>query len=351
MTMFASISGNKSGIKKRYFHHTEETISRHPEFLDRALPSLGARLRTTADAVAELAAAAAGAAIAEWGRPAADITHLVVATNSGADEPGADLRLALLLGLRPTVRRTLLYLHGCSAGLVAIRVARDIAENNRGTRVLVACAHTVLLTFGAPDEARLDALVTSALFADGAGAVVVGADPVLPVERPVFHLVSSAQATLPATERTVGISLGESGVEYGVSVEVPALVRDSIERCLADSMAPLGLANAKDGGGGGGWNWNSLFWAVHPGGRALLDSYEAALGLETAKLAASRRVLAEHGNMLGATIIFVLDEIRRRHQDGGEEKVDCKWGIMTGLGPGLTIETIVLHTAGSRNED
>jgi hypothetical protein len=68
--------GDKSGIKKRYFHHTEETLSRHPEFLDRALPSLGARLRTTADAVAELAAAAAVTAIAEWGRPAADITHL-----------------------------------------------------------------------------------------------------------------------------------------------------------------------------------------------------------------------------------------------------------------------------------
>ncbi|KAG0530042.1 hypothetical protein BDA96_05G150300 [Sorghum bicolor] len=179
---------DKSGTKKRYFHHTEETIGWHPEFLDRALPSLGARLRTTADAAAELAAAAAGAAIAEWGRPAVDITHLVVATNSGADEPGADLRLALLLGLGPTVRRTLLYLHGCSAGLVAIRVARDIAENNRSARVLVACAHAVLLTFGAPDEARLDALVTSALFADGAGAVVVGADPVLPLERPVFHL-------------------------------------------------------------------------------------------------------------------------------------------------------------------
>jgi predicted naringenin-chalcone synthase len=62
-------------------------------------------------------------------------------------------------------------------------------------------------------------------------------------------------------------------------------------------------------------------------------------------------VLAEHGNMLGATIIFVLGEIRRRHQDGGEEREDCMWGIMSGLGPGLTVETIVLHAAVSRNED
>ena len=193
-----------------------------------ALPSLTTRLGIIEDAAPKLAAEAATRAIADWGRPAADITHLVVATNSDASEPGADLRLAGLLGLHLTVCRILLYLHGCSAGLVALRVAKDIAENNRGARVLVSCAHAVLLSFGAPDEARLDALVTTALFADGAGAVVVGADPTLPVERPVFHFVSSSQVTLPATERTVGISLGESGVEYGVSMEVPTLVRDSI---------------------------------------------------------------------------------------------------------------------------
>ncbi|TKW01020.1 hypothetical protein SEVIR_8G149800v4 [Setaria viridis] len=339
---------DKSGIKKRYFHHTEETIGGHPEFTDRAAaPSLGARLRVSADAVSELAAAAAERAIAEWGRPAADITHLVVATNSGAGEPGTDLRLAALLGLRPTVRRTLLYLHGCSAIFTAIGLAKDAAENNRGARVLVACAHAVLLPFRAPDENSLDTLVAMALFGDGAGAAIVGADPTTdPIERPVFHVVSSSQATLPGTEHAVAINLGESGVDYRMSVEVPALVRGGLERCLAESLAPLGLANAS------GTGWNGLLWAVHPGSRPLLDSYEAAMGLETGKLAASRCVLSEYGNMFGATVIFVLDEIRRRRQHGEEEGEDWQWGIMSGLGPGLTVETIVMHaTAGRRNED
>ncbi|KAJ1275708.1 hypothetical protein BS78_05G156700 [Paspalum vaginatum] len=319
---------DKSGIEKRYFHHTAETIGSHPEFLDRAVPSLGARQRVTADAVAELAAAAA-------------VTG----------EPGADLRVAALLGLRAAVRRTLLYLHGCSSGLAAVRVAKDIAENNRGARVLVACAHAALLSFGAPDEARLDALVTTALFGNGAGAVIVGADPAGPVEGPIFHLVSAAQgtATLPGTERAVAISLGESGLEYSTSVQVPALVHGSVERCLADALGPLGLPNVSDRHG---WNWNSLLWAVHPGGRALLDSYESALGLQTGKIAASRRVLSQYGNMLGATIIFVLDEIRRRRQDGEMEEDYCQWGVMSVLGPGLTIETMVflLHVPGSQGE-
>nr|CAB3491678.1 unnamed protein product [Digitaria exilis] len=343
---------DKSGIKKRYFHHTEEAISSHPEFLDRAAPSLAARLRISGDAVVHLAAAAAGKAIAEWGRPASDVTHLVVATNSGAGEPGADLQLASLLGLRPTVRRTLLCLHGCNAGFAAIAVAKDLAENSRGARVLVACAHAVLLPFRSPDGAHTDALVAMALFADGAGAAIVGAghdDPTThPGESPFFHLVSSSHTSLPGTERAVAISLGEAGVDYRMSVEVPAIVGGAIERCVASSMAAA-LAMANAGGGG----WNGLFWAVNPGSRVLLDSYEVALGLEAGKLAASRRVLSEHGNMMGATIFFVLDEMRQRwrRRDGEEEAgEEGQWGIMSGLGPGLTIETIILRAASRWNE-
>ncbi|CAL4987761.1 unnamed protein product [Urochloa decumbens] len=341
---------DNSGIQKRHFHHTEEMIGVHPEIIDRAAPSLGARQAISAVAAHNLAADAASRAISAWGRPAADITHLVVSTNAGAQEPGADLRLAELLGLRPAVRRTLLYLHGCSAGLAALRVAKDIAESNRGARVLVACTQAHLLLFSPPDDdAHIDILVTMAIFGDGAGAVIVGADDTdadpagTVVERPVFHMVSASQTTLPGTEQAVVINLTESGLaDSRLSVEVPALVRGSVERCLTDTLAPLGLPNVGDGG------WNGLFWALHPGGRAILDSYEGALGLEAGKLAASRQVLSEYGNMSGATVIFVLDEIRRRRQDESDkqEGKDCHWGVMSALGPGLTIETIVLHANG-----
>ncbi|EES08598.1 hypothetical protein BDA96_05G150200 [Sorghum bicolor] len=336
----------RSGIKKRYFYHTEEIIGAHPELIDRVLPSLTTRLSIIADAAPKLAAEAASRAIADWGRPAADITHLVVATNSGANEPGADVRLAGLLGLRPTVRRTLLYLHGCSAGLAALRMAKDIAENNRGARVLVACTQAKILWFCPPNDAHLDLMVAMTMLADGAGAVVVGADdPANHIERPIFHMVSASQTTLPGTEQAVVDNLRENGlVDSHLSVEVPRLLRGSISKCLADSMAPLGLLTASDKG------WNGFFWALHPGGRAILDSYEAALGLEPGKLAASRHVLSEYGNMMGTAIIFVLDEIRRRRRRHDDGK-DCQWGVMSGLGPGLTIETIVLHATGSQDEN
>ncbi|CAN6372226.1 unnamed protein product [Urochloa humidicola] len=167
----------KSGVKKRYFHYTEEMLAAHPEFLDRDLPSLDGRLAIASDAVPELATEAAARAIAEWGRPATDITHLVISTNSGAaGTPGADHRMTELLGLRPSVQHTLVYFHACYGGCSALRVAKDLAENNPGARVLVAASEaSTVLSFRAPAETRPDALVAEALFGDGAGAVIVGA--------------------------------------------------------------------------------------------------------------------------------------------------------------------------------
>ncbi|TVU34368.1 hypothetical protein EJB05_16200 [Eragrostis curvula] len=127
---------NKTGIEKRHFHLTEEVLLAHPEFLDRELPSLDARINMVATAVPKLAESAALKAIAEWGRPATDITHLVFSTYSGCRAPSADLELATLLKLRPTVSRTILSLHGCYGGDRALQLAKELAENNRGARVL-----------------------------------------------------------------------------------------------------------------------------------------------------------------------------------------------------------------------
>ncbi|GJN25465.1 hypothetical protein PR202_gb13294 [Eleusine coracana subsp. coracana] len=332
----------KSGIKNRYFHHTEEMIAAHPEFLDRALPSLRTRLGITTAAMPELAAAAARKAIAEWGRPAADITHLVVSTSSGVSSPGADVRVAALLGLRPTVRRVMHCLHGCAGGSVALRLAKDLAENNLGARVLVVGVEATALAFRGPDVADLDALLAMALFGDGAGAAVVGAGPMSSGERPIFHMLSASQVTLPETDNTVGIKVTESGLHFKVSPEMPKLVGENIKRCLADTLAPFGLAS----------DWNGVFWAAVPASPAILDTYQAALGLEPGKLAASRRVLSEYGNMLAATIFFVLDQMRCRRGSGNKEgRENCEWGVMLAIGPGITVEMMVLQAADTGDKD
>ncbi|CAM0908305.1 unnamed protein product [Alopecurus aequalis] len=283
----------KTCIEKRHFHLTEETLTAHPELIDRELPSLDTRIDMVATAVPKLAHAATTKAIAEWSRPATDITHLVFSTYSACQAPSADLQLALLLGLRPTVCRTILSLRGCYGGGRALHLAKQLAENNHGARVLVACSEMTLVCFGGPDGSNL---IGHALFGDGAGAVIVGAGPFREGERPLFEMV-------------------------------PTLIARNVERCLAHAFSSSGEAPC---------SWNDLFWAVHPGGRPILDNIDTVLKLEPGKLAASRQVLREYGNMSGATIVFVLDELRRRALP--------EWGAMLAFGPGITIEAMVLRS-------
>ena len=148
-------------------------------------------------------------------------------------------------------------------------------------------------------------------------------------------MVSASQFLIPETSdgRAAGV-LNEAGLVFQPSRGIPALVRQNIERCVADALRPLGLG---DGGGGG---WNDLFWAVQPSGRAILDAVEAGLALEADKLAASRSVLREYGYMSGASMIFVLDELRRR--PAGE------LGVMLAIGPGISVETMVRAARGRR---
>jgi predicted naringenin-chalcone synthase len=335
------MTGYNSGIKQRYFYHTEDTIRDHPEFIDSALPSLAARQGILESAVPELTAAAATRAIAEWGRPACDVTHLVFATSSDAHMPGADLRLASLLGLRRSVQRTAVCFHGCSSGSAALRVAKDIAENNPGARVLVACAELSLNFFREAREDRPETLIMQSLFGDGAAAVILGAsgidadaDGPEGVERPLFELVSASQTWIPDTEDAAAGQLTEGGLVFRPSSKMPALLRQVIEQYLAEAVAPLGLDGV----------WNDLFWAVHPGGPAILDSVESALALEPGKLAASRYVMREYGNMSGVSVIFVLDELRRQRHEPDEG-----FGVVLGLGPGVTVEILVLRAARAAN--
>uniref|UniRef100_A0ACD5WFZ7 Uncharacterized protein n=1 Tax=Avena sativa TaxID=4498 RepID=A0ACD5WFZ7_AVESA len=321
----------KTGIEKRYFHVNEESIGANPEFLDRKLPSLDARIDMVSTAVPKLAQSAATKAIAEWGRPATDITHLVFSTYSACQAPSFDLQLATLLGLRPTVSRTILSLNGCYGGGRALHLAKQLAENNHGARVLVACAELTLVCFGAPDGSNL---IGTALFGDGAGAVIVGAGPFSEGERPLFEMVSATQTTIPRTEHVLGMQVSRAGVDFHLGIQVPTLIGQNVKQCLIDTFGTDAPCS----------DWNDLFWAVHPGGRQILDNIDTVLKLEPGKLAASRHVLREYGNMSGATIVFVLDELRRRRKEaGGDNPLLPEWGAMLAFGPGITIEAMVLR--------
>lgn len=196
-------SGDKSMIKKRYMHLTEEILQEKPNICAYMAPSLDERQDIVVVEVPKLGKEAATRAIKEWGQPKSKITHLVFCTTSGVDMPGADYQLTKLLGLRPSVKRLMMYQQGCFAGGTVLRLAKDLAENNKGARVLVVCSEITAVTFRGPNETHLDSLVGQALFGDGAAAIIVGADPLLGVEKPLFEIVSAAQTILPDSEGAI----------------------------------------------------------------------------------------------------------------------------------------------------
>ncbi|XP_071725168.1 chalcone synthase-like [Rutidosis leptorrhynchoides] len=293
---------DRSGIDKRYVHITEEMLKAHPNLYTTGAPSYDTRQELLLSDVAELGKEAALRAIKEWDQPISMITHLVCSTATGIEMPGMDYQLSKLLNLNNDVQRYMYYQQGCYSGAAAIRAAKDLAENNPGARVLVVSSELLsTMFFHGPDANELDHLVGAAIFGDGATSVIIGTHPDLAIERPLFQLESAKQILIPGSE----------------------------------AFSHIGISD-----------WNSLFYIVHPGGPAILNKVRDALSLKEDKLRASFQVLKDYGNMGGPSVIFAMDEMRKRALKEGKPTTGdgLQWGVLIGLGPGVTMETIVLRS-------
>nr|AMW91735.1 chalcone synthase-1 [Scutellaria baicalensis] len=326
---------DKSGIEKRYMQLTEEFLEENANMTAYMAPSLDVRQEMLTVEVPRLGKEAAQKAMKEWGQAKSKITHLIFCTTSGLDMPGADYHLIKLLGLRPSVKRFMMYQQGCFAGGTVLRMAKDIAENNAGARVLVVCSEITAINFRGPNDAHLNSLVGQALFGDGASAVIVGSDPIVGVERPIFQLVSAHQTIVPDSEGAIHGHLNEVGLVFHILKDVPGLISNNIEKSLEEAFSPLGISD-----------WNSLFWMAHAGGPAILDQVEEKLGLKPEIMGPTRRVLSEYGNMWSACVLFVMDEMRKVSAKNGASTTGNgkEWGVLFGFGPGVTVETVVLRS-------
>ncbi|XP_074264565.1 chalcone synthase-like [Silene latifolia] len=326
----------KTGIKKRYMHLTEKFLKENPQICDENASSFHTREDILIDEVPKLGHEASLKAISEWGQPKSKITHIIFCTVCGIAMPGCDYELLKLLDLGPSVQRFMLYQQGCYGGGTVLRLAKLIVETTPGARVLAVCSEFNTMCFRGPGKGNIGPMVGHALFTDGASAMIIGANPDESLgERPIFELVSAFQSLIPDTKWGAGGQLREMGLNFYLSKKLSEVVANNIEKPLLEAFAPLNINN-----------WNSIFYAVHPGGPAILDKVEAQLELTEHKLEASRHVLSEFGNMWSTTVIFVLDEIRKRSFKDGMSTTGqgLSYGVLIGVGPGITVETVVLRS-------
>ncbi|XP_030541114.2 chalcone synthase 6-4-like [Rhodamnia argentea] len=334
------IAGNRSGMKKRHFIMTEEIFKQNPGICSSGAPSLNQRQDLAIKVHPELAMEAATKAIEEWGQPKSAITHLIMCSTTGVDMPGLDAKLVHLLGLSPSINRLMLYSLGCHASGTVLRIAKDIAENNPEARILTVSVETNVLLFQAPTEDNPASLIPSCTFGDGAAAMVIGTVPLdSTAERPLFQIISTSQMLVPGTVGALTLECRENGIVTTTSKEVPQLISSNLEACLAKTFRSATNSDVvKD--------WNSIFWAVHLGYTQVFDRVEETLGLSKERLRASRHVREEYGNMLSATVVFILNELRNKSMKEGMATTGegPEWGVLLGFGPGITIETVVLRS-------
>ncbi|KAK8635511.1 hypothetical protein V6N13_004245 [Hibiscus sabdariffa] len=332
----------KTRIKKRYMHLSEDIIEKNPNIGIYGAPSLDARLDILVREIPKLGMEASMKAIEEWGQPISSITHLIFCTSSEIGLPSADHQLVKLLGLKPSVQKFMINNQGCFAAGTALRLAKDLAENNADAQLLVVCCEIhSLVCFHAPSETHLDILVGSAIFSDGAAAVIIsgrdgGGNSGSTINRlPLFQIISAAQTEIPDTDEMIVAKIREMGMQYYLSRDLPKVVSNNIEQCLLEMFAPFGIED-----------WNKLFYTVHAGGPAILRGIEEKLGLAAEKLGASWSVLSEYGNMGSASVLFALDALRRKSVDQGKSTTGegLELGVLLGFGPGLTVETVGLRS-------
>lgn len=315
---------------------SEQILKENPNLSTYMAPSLGVRQKILLAELPKLGKEAAEKAIKEWGQSKSKITHLIFCTTFGGELPGADHCLTGLLDLNPSIKRIMLYQLGCYGGNAALRAAKDLAENNKGARILVVCSEIPSIAmFGHPDNSNIDTVLGHALYGDGAGACIVGSDPIIGFERPIFELAFADQTIIPDTDGAIESSIIEVGTRLHLEKGIPELISNNIENLLKDAFKPLGI-----------FNWNSIFWVAHLGGSAIFDQVEKKLGLQPEKLYVSKYVLSEYGNPLGASTFFILDEMRRYSAKNGfnYSGEGLEWGVLFGFGPGLTCETMVLRS-------
>lgn len=314
MTQRIGIERRFSTIKPRR-NPDGEAVDDARVFSRGAFPGTAARMDTFEARAPDLAMQAiAGLSL---GDDLGSLTHLIVASCTGFAAPGLDLHLVARLGLNPSIERTMIGFMGCYAAINALKLAHHIVRSEPQARVLVV--NCELCTLHLKDTDDLETLLSFCLWGDGCSAALVTGEPT------GLRLDSFRALLAPGTADLMSWRVRDDGFDMVLSGRVPGAVAKVLG---AHAGTILGGAPCDA----------FTHWAIHPGGRSVLDAVEGALNLAPQDLAPSRAVLRETGNMSSATVMFVLERMLQTATRGER-------GCAMAFGPGLTAETLLFEGA------
>ncbi|KAK2592313.1 Chalcone and stilbene synthase, C-terminal domain [Conoideocrella luteorostrata] len=313
----------KTRIDKR--HMTVDPLQ--PKF-DRNL-SIRKRMDLFLELASPLAIDVSSRALHSAGTTADEIGLLVLVTSTGFIAPGVDVAVMKALGLSPSVSRLTVNFMGCAAAMNGLRAATDYARAHPDKKSLICCIE--LSSVNAVFADNINDVIISSLFADGCAAMVVGSrsgsGPELQGTLRNGQIIIHEHFCQFVEGSDDGITLGvnANGITCDLSAKLPSYIRNGLDPVIRSTLNRHGMTKA-----------DVDYWAIHPGGPKIIEESVRSLGVSEKVASTSWDVLAEYGNMLSASLPFVLQRmVTRANRDGTSGK-----GLAFSFAPGVTVEGI-----------
>lgn len=253
----------------------------------------------------------------------AEITHLITVSCTGMYAPGIDIEIVQKLNLPSTIHRTTINFMGCYGAFNALKSAAAFCEANTTAKVLIVCVELCTIHF--KNDFSLNNLFANAVFADGAAAAIIENKL---QNKKCFSLESFYCDLIPQTSQEMAWSIANDGFDIVLSTYVPEAIEIGIKAFLDKFMQHQNMSSDIID-----------IYAIHPGGKKILEACELALGITRLDNQHSYHVLENFGNMSSVTVLFIFKRIW--------QMVDASFNnkniFSCAFGPGLTLESSLLR--------
>lgn len=256
--------------------------------------------------------------------PFSEFTHLITVSCTGMYAPGLDVDLVKALNLAPDIRRNSLNFMGCYAAMNAIGMAKEICDNNERSKVLIVSVE--LCSLHLQKEQTEDNLLAHSLFADGAAALVVSGKQTQNV--PGLQVIHTASQLYINGQSDMAWQIGDFGFQMALTTYVPKIIEAGIKQLTSKMLNQIDQSLS-----------DIDAYAIHPGGKKILEAIENQLNITKAQNRAAYEVLKNYGNMSSPTVLFVLKNVWEDLKSQPDKKI-----LSFAFGPGLTLEGLLFKT-------